>query len=88
MVFQELEAAKAEYILSMISVKGKKIMLPKIVESFAKDADLCSSGLMGMVEQYMSRSNSHKHQHKKLGKNIHWMPHNFTFGYTFSQELA
>ncbi|XP_065626066.1 uncharacterized protein LOC136066134, partial [Quercus suber] len=38
-VFEELEVAKEEYIQSTFSIrKDQKILLPKIVESFAKDS--------------------------------------------------
>ncbi|XP_038682438.1 uncharacterized protein LOC119982905 [Tripterygium wilfordii] len=90
-VFEELETAKEEYIQSSFNLhKEKKILLPKIVEAFAKDSDLCLAGLVEMVEHFMPdfwRKNIRQCQHKKLMKNIEWIPHNFAFRYLLSKEL-
>ncbi|KAL5855755.1 hypothetical protein ACOSQ4_005557 [Xanthoceras sorbifolium] len=91
-VFQDLETAKEEYIQSNFSVsKEHKILLPKIVESFAKDSDTCPAGLLETIEHFMPdslRKNIQQCQHKKSGKSIEWTPHNFTFRYLLSKELA
>ncbi|KAF5727225.1 hypothetical protein HS088_TW22G00914 [Tripterygium wilfordii] len=91
-VFEELETAKEEYIQSAFSLhKENKILLPKIVEAFAKDSDLCLSSLVEMVEHFMPdfwRKNIRQCQHKKLMKNIEWIPHNFAFRYLLSKELV
>ncbi|XVF00643.1 hypothetical protein REPUB_Repub04eG0018700 [Reevesia pubescens] len=91
-VFQELEAAKKEYIQANLSVnKEQKIMLPKVMEYFAKDSDICLAGLLQMVEQFMPdslRKNLQRSCNRKIGKNIEWIPHNFAFRYLFSKELA
>ncbi|TXG64480.1 hypothetical protein EZV62_011474 [Acer yangbiense] len=91
-VFQDLETAKEEYIQSNFSVnKEQKILLPKIVESFAKDSDICPAGLLETIEHFMPdslRKNIQQCQHKKSGKSIEWIPHNFTFRYLLSKELA
>ncbi|KAI7988983.1 hypothetical protein LOK49_LG13G00223 [Camellia lanceoleosa] len=56
-VFQELEVAKEEYIRSTFGVrKDQKILLPKTVESFAKDSGLCLAGLLEMIQQCMPES--------------------------------
>lgn len=89
---QELEAARGEYIQSNISLsKDQKILLPKIVESFAKDSNLCIVGLLEMIEHDMPHSLKKKiqqSQHRKSGKAIEWIPHNFVFRYLLSEELA
>ncbi|TQD76720.1 hypothetical protein C1H46_037754 [Malus baccata] len=62
-VFEELETAKEEYIQSNFLVhKEQKILLPKIVESFAKDSGLCSADLheefrmiMNMTLRFLKR---------------------------------
>ncbi|CAL5333651.1 unnamed protein product [Camellia sinensis] len=92
-VFQELEAAKEDYIHTAIRVhKEQKIILPKIVDSFAKESDLCPAGLMELIEHFMSDSlrkrSDHQHQRGKCWKRIDWMPHNFTFRYLISKDLA
>ncbi|KAE8672621.1 G2484-1 protein [Hibiscus syriacus] len=90
-VFQELETAKEEYIRATFGVRNKKILLPKIVESFAKDSSLCPSGLMEMVQQSLPKSlgcSIRKCQQGKSRKSIEWIPHNFNFRYLISKELV
>ncbi|KAE8698806.1 cytochrome c bioproteinsis protein CCS1 [Hibiscus syriacus] len=91
-VFQELEVAKEEYIRANWSVnKEQKIMLPKLMEYFAKDSNVCSAGLLQMVEQFMPdslRKNLQPSCKRKTGKTIEWISHNFAFRYLFSKELA
>ncbi|KAJ4716446.1 Ternary complex factor MIP1, leucine-zipper [Melia azedarach] len=91
-VFQDLETAKEEYIQSNFSInKEHKILLPKIVESFAKDSEMCSAGLLEMIEQIFpasQRKNIQQCQHKKSGKIIEWVPHNFAVRFLLSKELA
>ncbi|KAK8995645.1 hypothetical protein V6N11_075910 [Hibiscus sabdariffa] len=56
-VFQELETAKQEYIRATFGVrKDLKIVLPKIVESFAKDSSLCPASIIEMVQQSLPES--------------------------------
>nr|POE67764.1 hypothetical protein CFP56_50020 [Quercus suber] len=91
-VFEELEVAKEEYIQSTFSIrKDQKILLPKIVESFAKDSGLCSGDLVQMIEHFVpdtQRKSIQQCQHKRTWKGIEWTPHSFTFRYMLSKELA
>ncbi|MBA0770137.1 hypothetical protein Gotri_018809 [Gossypium trilobum] len=91
-VFQELETAKEEYIRATFGVhKDKKILLPKIVESFAKDSNLCTTGVIEMVQQSLPESlhrSIRKCEQGKSRKGIEWIPHNFTFRYLISKELV
>ncbi|XP_043714243.1 uncharacterized protein LOC122662623 isoform X2 [Telopea speciosissima] len=91
-VFQELEAAKEEYIRATYGVrKEQKILLPKIVESFAKDTGLCPTGVVEMIQQCMPetlRKTMHKRHNSKTRKSIEWIPHNFAFRYLISKELV
>ncbi|MBA0793817.1 hypothetical protein Gohar_018200 [Gossypium harknessii] len=90
-VFQELETAKEEYIRATFGVrKDQKILLPKIMESFAKDSSLDSVGIIEMVEHALPESlrrSIRKCQLGKSRKNIAWIPRNFTFRYLISKEL-
>ncbi|KAH1113446.1 hypothetical protein J1N35_006824 [Gossypium stocksii] len=90
-VFQELETAKEEYIHATFGVrKDQKILLPKIIESFAKDSSLDSVGIIEMVEHALPESlrrSIRKCQLGKSRKNIAWIPRNFTFRYLISKEL-
>lgn len=91
-VFQELEAAKEEYIRATFGVrKDRKIVLPKIVESFAKDSGLCPAGVVEMIQQSLPESFRRSIKKCQLGKSrksIEWIPHNFTFRYLLSKELV
>lgn len=56
-VFQELEAAKEEYIRATFGVKkDQKVVLPKVVESFAKDSGLCPADMMELIQQSLPES--------------------------------
>ncbi|KAJ8549983.1 hypothetical protein K7X08_033690 [Anisodus acutangulus] len=56
-VFQEMEAAKEEYIRATFGVKkDQKVVLPKVVELFAKDSGLCHAGVMEMIQQSLPES--------------------------------
>lgn len=81
-VNEELEVAKEDYIISNLRAhKGQRILLPKIVESFAKDSGLCLEDLEDIVECLRPdrRINDiQQRQRKKSWKSIGWIPHNFT----------
>ncbi|KAL1133994.1 hypothetical protein V6Z11_A12G076700 [Gossypium hirsutum] len=91
-VIQELETAKQEYIRATFGVrKDLKILLPKLVESFAKDSSLCQAGIIEMVQQSLPESlrrSIRKCQVGKSRKSIEWSPHDFTFRYLISKELV
>ncbi|WJZ91500.1 hypothetical protein VitviT2T_010566 [Vitis vinifera] len=91
-VLQELESAKEEYIRATFGVrKDHKILLPKVVESFAKDSQLCPAGVMEMIQQSLPeslRKSVKKCPAGKSRKNIEWIPHNFSFRYLISKELV
>lgn len=91
-VFQELENAKDEYIRATFGVrKDHKIVLPKLVETFAKESGLCSAGIVEMIQQSLPeslRKSIKKCQAVKSKKSIEWIPHNFTFRYLVSKELV
>ncbi|OMO84200.1 hypothetical protein COLO4_22164 [Corchorus olitorius] len=91
-IFHELETAKEEYIRATFGVrKDHKILLPKIVESYTKDSNLCPAGVIEMIQQSLPESlrrSIRKCQIGKSRKNIEWIPHNFTFRYLISKELV
>ncbi|XP_022135649.1 uncharacterized protein LOC111007555 isoform X2 [Momordica charantia] len=91
-VNEELEVAKEDYILSNLRThKGQRILLPKLVESFAKDSGLCLEDLEDIVEHLRPKgriNDIQQQQQKKMWKSIERIPHNFTFTYLLSKELA
>ncbi|CAK7339484.1 unnamed protein product [Dovyalis caffra] len=88
----ELEAAKEEYIRATFGIrKDQKILLPKIVESYAKDSGLCPAGVLEMIQQTLPESVRKCLKKCQLGKprkTIEWIPHNFSFRYLISKELV
>lgn len=91
-ILQELEAAKEEYIRATFGVrKDHKILLPKIVESFAKHSGLCPGAVMEMLEQSLPDSlkkSLKKCQQGKARKSIEWVPHCSSFRYLILKELV
>ncbi|XP_062109387.1 uncharacterized protein LOC133820008 [Humulus lupulus] len=91
-IMQELDSAKEEYIRASFGVhKDEKILLPKIIESFAKNSGMRSSGVLEMIEQTLPeslRKSVKKCQGGKSHKAIEWIPHNFSFRYLISKELV
>ncbi|GAB4847090.1 hypothetical protein Ancab_026100 [Ancistrocladus abbreviatus] len=92
-VFQDLESAKEEYIRASFGVrKDQKVLLPKVVESYAKDAGLCPAGIIETIQQSLPdsvRKSLKKCQLAgKARKGIEWIPHNFSFRYLISKELV
>lgn len=92
-VFQELEAAKEDYIRATFGVrKDHKILLPKLVESFAKDSGVKNGEILEMIQhclpESLRRSIKKCQQQSKTRKNIEWLPHNFAFRYLIFKELT
>ncbi|XP_026456176.1 uncharacterized protein LOC113357110 isoform X2 [Papaver somniferum] len=91
-VTQELETAKEEYIRATIGLrKEHKLLLPKVVESFAKESCLSPTGVVEMIQQLMPevfwKTTQGSHQ-GRMHKNIEWVPHNFAFRYLIAKELV
>ncbi|KAL0461506.1 UNVERIFIED_CONTAM: hypothetical protein Slati_0038200 [Sesamum latifolium] len=92
-VFQELEAAKEDYIRATLGVgKDHKVLLPKLVESYAKDSGLCPAGIMEMMQHILpdsqSKSIKEHDQTDKSHKNIEWVSHNFSFRYLILKDMG
>ncbi|XP_075494045.1 uncharacterized protein LOC142531706 isoform X1 [Primulina tabacum] len=93
-VYHQLEAAKEEYIRATFGIrKDKKIILPKIVEYFAKESGLCTGEIVQMIQQSLPESlRKTIKRRSKLAqsprKNIEWVPHNFSFRYIIMKELV
>ncbi|KAG8098325.1 hypothetical protein GUJ93_ZPchr0013g37211 [Zizania palustris] len=91
-LFHQLEAAKEEFIRATVGIwKEQKILLPKLVEVYAKDVKLSSQGLVDMVQRYLPetlRMAMQKCQQSRSSKVIEWVPHNLNFRYLLSRDLA
>ncbi|KAJ8460671.1 hypothetical protein OPV22_033597 [Ensete ventricosum] len=85
---QLLETAKMEYIHATVTIRrGQKILLPKIVDSFAKDSKFSDRELVDMIECCVPESLRLMADgcHSSSRKMIEWVPHNFTFRYLLSR---
>ncbi|URD85299.1 Ternary complex factor MIP1 [Musa troglodytarum] len=91
-LFQQLESAKEDYIRATVGIwKEQKILLPKLVDSYAKDTKLSSQRLVDMVQCYLPetlRKAMQRCQNGRSKKTIEWVPHNFSFRYLLSKELT
>ncbi|CAA0832751.1 Protein of unknown function- DUF547 [Striga hermonthica] len=91
-IYEELEAAKEDYIRATFGVrKDNKILLPKIVDSFAKDSGLCQAGVLETIERSLPESlkkSIKKCRQAKNKKSIEWVPHNFAFRYIIMKEIV
>lgn len=90
MVYQELEAARQAYIRATFGVrKDHKILLPKIVDCYAKDSGLSHADTLEMVRQSLpepQRKCVEKCQQPKNRKNVEWVSHNFAFRYIIMKD--
>ncbi|KAG9135080.1 hypothetical protein Leryth_011576 [Lithospermum erythrorhizon] len=90
--FEELEVTKEEYIQTNTKLhKEHKIMVPKIVEYYAKDLKLCPSGFVDLLEHFIPDYHGTKtqpSQRSKVSKKIMWSPHSFNFLFKLPSELV
>lgn len=91
-VFQELEVAKEEYIHNNFKIqKSQKMLLPKLVDLYAKDSGLCHAILMDMIEHSVPdcyQKSFKSIRNAKSLKKIEWVAHDFAFRYILSPDLA
>ncbi|XP_002984988.2 uncharacterized protein LOC9649075 [Selaginella moellendorffii] len=88
----ELESAKRDFLLANISTKNSKVLAPKLVEAYARDAGLSSSKLLDWIIRNASDKQARNFRHgKSTGqrqRHLEWIPYDFNFGYVFVRELA
>lgn len=89
-VFQELKVAKEEYLRSNFRLCKKRIILPKLVDAYAKSTGLSAADLLMILNHCLPdfRVNSFRQFRKRSWKSFEWTPQNFDFQYLFSSELA
>ncbi|KAI7740526.1 hypothetical protein M8C21_024438, partial [Ambrosia artemisiifolia] len=82
-VIHELETAKEEFIRATFGIgKDQRILLPKVVENFAKDSGLCAAGVIEMIQLCLPdtvKKSINKNHIAKLRKKIEWAAHDFGF---------
>ncbi|KAG7536076.1 hypothetical protein ISN44_As13g000470 [Arabidopsis suecica] len=95
-VKEELEASKREFLGANVVVKmQKKVMLPKIIERFTKEASLSSDDLMRWLidnadeklGESIQKCVQSKPNNKKSSQVVEWLPYSSKFRYVFSKDL-
>ncbi|KAJ6849184.1 uncharacterized protein M6B38_270970 [Iris pallida] len=91
-LFQQLEAAKEEYIRATVGIRNEeKILLPKVIDSYAKDTSMSPKGVVDMIEHHLPsealRIAMQRCQQGRPHKVLEWVPHNFAFRYLLSKEI-
>lgn len=88
---QQLETAKEEYIRAALGIhKDQKIFLPKLIESYAKESCMNSQKVFDMIQQCLPETMrmAVRRCQKGASQNIEWIPHNFSFRFLLSREVA
>jgi len=98
-LFRQLEAAKEEYIRANVGVRGRgqhKIILPKALELYARDAGLGAQEVVAAAERHLPeglRGAARRSQRGRGGgggglPGVEWKPHNLAFRYLLAKELV
>ena len=98
-VRKELEAARKEFLEANIYFQSddKKLLLPKILEWYTKEASISSNNLLQWVSQYLDerdrevvlKCKGSTKLHKSTPHcSIEWMSYDFNFRYIFVRDLA
>ncbi|MCO5568200.1 hypothetical protein L7F22_021896 [Adiantum nelumboides] len=92
-VYQELDAAKREFLQANIIVrKDNKVLMPRVLEAFARESSMSTLHLLEWACENVS-----EHQRRELricmkvrsfNRCIEWTPYNFNFRYLFVRDLA
>ncbi|XP_062186453.1 uncharacterized protein LOC133890029 [Phragmites australis] len=91
---QQLEAAREEYIRATVGVwKEHRVLLPKLVEAYARDAKLSPERLVDAVQRCVPESLRTAVQRcrrggRSSGKVVEWVPHRQSFRYLLARDLA
>ncbi|KAL0913021.1 hypothetical protein M5K25_016450 [Dendrobium thyrsiflorum] len=93
-VMEELEMAKKDFLQANILVKkSRKIFLPKLLDRYAKEANLSSEELVAWVSNNMDKKLNDgilkcvNGKNKKAAQVIEWLPYNSKFRYVFGKDL-
>ncbi|XP_058073313.1 uncharacterized protein LOC131222306 [Magnolia sinica] len=91
-IFPELKLAREEFIQISVSIpKKKKIILPRVLYYFAKDASLDLCDLLEMVRDCLpeaQKKDIRRCLRGRVGKCVEWAPHNLAFRYIMHGELV
>lgn len=93
---QQLEAAREEYIRATVGVwKEHRVLLPKLVGAYARDAKLSPERLVDAVQRSLPEALRTAVQRcrrggggRSAGKVVEWVPHRQSFRYLLARDLA
>jgi len=90
---QQLEAAREEYIRATVGVwREHRVLLPKLVEAYARDAKLSPERLVDAVQRSLPESLRTAVQRCRGGRSaakvVEWVPHRQSFRYLLARDLA
>ncbi|KAL6880420.1 hypothetical protein ACP4OV_011985 [Aristida adscensionis] len=92
---QQLEAAREEYIRATAGVwREQRLLLPRLVEAYARDARLSPERLLDAVQRCLPESLRAAVQRcrrgggRPAGKVLEWVPHRHSFRYLLARDLA
>ncbi|CAM0905253.1 unnamed protein product [Alopecurus aequalis] len=102
-LFQQLEAAKEEYIRATVGVRppehqhrhrggGGKVVLPKLVEAYARDVGLSPERLLDAAQRCLPESVraavQRCRQQQQTTAVVDWAPHRQSFRYLLARDVA
>jgi hypothetical protein len=95
-VHRELECARKEFLQASVGFQSnKKVLLPKVLEWYVREASISSNALIQWVSQYVDERGketllkcARSKPHKSTSHCIEWLPYNFNFGYVFDRNLV
>lgn len=91
-VYHELDAAKRDFLQANVTIqKDNKVLVPQVLESFAKESSMGSLGLLEWICQNVTenqRRDLKTCMNMKPYRCIEWTPYNFNFRYLFVRDLA
>uniref|UniRef100_A0ACD5UXH8 Uncharacterized protein n=4 Tax=Avena sativa TaxID=4498 RepID=A0ACD5UXH8_AVESA len=101
-LFQQLEAAKEEYIRATVGVRPPehqhrhrgRVVLPKLVEAYARDVGLSPERLLDAAQRCLPESvraavqRCRQQQQQHTAALVEWAPHRQSFRYLLARDLA
>ncbi|KAM0853046.1 hypothetical protein ACQ4PT_051357 [Festuca glaucescens] len=100
-LFQQLEAAKEEYIRATVGVRppehqhrhrGGRVVLPKLVEAYARDVGLSPERLLDAAQRCLPESVraavQRCRQQQQSVAVVEWAPHRQSFRYLLARDVA
>lgn len=95
-IYEELEAAKRDFLQANVRMKENKVQLPRMLESFAREAGMGCCELLDWVCEGVTQApeltdaiaKCTLQSPGKEHKCVDWVPYDFTFRYVFASPLS